>query len=180
MSAGLPHSAVLEEVAPPALCRELPDGVSAATHHVRPYSITQTLNDGAIIDLGDRKLEVLLTPGHAPDAVALIDREHGLLWPGDSFYEGPIWLYAPETSLVDYRESIHRLAALSQDLKAVLPSHNTPLAAPARLQKLAEAIDAVLTGRAQATTTAEGQLEFIFQHFSLLTAKDKLDAYPAP
>jgi glyoxylase-like metal-dependent hydrolase (beta-lactamase superfamily II) len=35
---------------------------------------------------------VLGLPGHSPDSIALVDRAAGLLWSGDTFYEGQIWL----------------------------------------------------------------------------------------
>jgi len=47
------------------------------------------------IDLGGRSLEVLHVPGHAPDAIALRDEAHGLLFTGDTFYEGPIYVFSP-------------------------------------------------------------------------------------
>lgn len=43
-----------------------------------------------MIDLGDRKIRVVATPGHMPDAVCLYDKQSGYLWCGDSFYEGPM------------------------------------------------------------------------------------------
>ncbi|WP_396223840.1 hypothetical protein [Gemmatimonas sp.] len=38
------------------------------------------------LHLGGRVLEVLAVPGHAPDATALLDREHGLLFTGVAFH----------------------------------------------------------------------------------------------
>ena len=55
--------------------------------------------------LGDRLLEIIATPGHTPDAIALLDKQNGLLFTGDSFYVGPIWLFRPETDLDAYVES---------------------------------------------------------------------------
>lgn len=176
MQDGLPHAAVADEVSPAALCRALPAGSTADAHALRPYTLTASVADGDVIDLGDRQLEVLLTPGHTPDSLALLDREHGLLWTGDSFYEGPIWLFAPETDLADYRASMHRLAELAPDLSALLPSHNTPRAAPQRLEELSAAIDAVLLGRVAGTLVSEGQREFSFGTFSLLVSEEQLRA----
>jgi len=100
------------EASPDALCKGLPDGVTQENHRIHAYSITDGIEDGDIIDLGDRKLEVLLIPGHTDDALALLERDSGFLWTGDSFYEGPIWLYFPETDLVAYKKSLNRLVAL--------------------------------------------------------------------
>jgi glyoxylase-like metal-dependent hydrolase (beta-lactamase superfamily II) len=174
MAAGLRSAELAQEVSPAALCRELPAGVAPDTHRIRPYRITGTLTDGETIDLGGRVLEVLFVPGHTPDAVALLDRRDGYLWSGDSFYAGPIWLFAPETDLPAYRRSVHRLADLVPGLTAVFPAHNTPRADPALLRDLAQAVDAVLAGAVTGKTVGEDQVEFSFAGFSLLLRADLL------
>src|SRR5258706_7175467 len=72
------------------LCGPLPAGVNPATFTIRPWKRTHSLRDGERIDLGGRILEVLFNPGHAPDAVSLIDRNNGLLFTRDTFYRCPI------------------------------------------------------------------------------------------
>jgi glyoxylase-like metal-dependent hydrolase (beta-lactamase superfamily II) len=89
-SAGLGNASVRSELAPAALCAELPSGVTQDNYSTRPWTITEVAADGHRIDLGNRVLEVLHIPGHTPDAVALLDADAGYLWTGDSFYEGPI------------------------------------------------------------------------------------------
>jgi glyoxylase-like metal-dependent hydrolase (beta-lactamase superfamily II) len=42
--------------------------------------------DGEVIDLGDRRLEVLHVPGHTPGSVALWEAATGLLFSGDTAY----------------------------------------------------------------------------------------------
>ncbi len=51
------------------------------------------------IDLGGRLLKVITTPGHTPDSISLLDQAHGLLFTGDTYYPGLIYLYRPETDL---------------------------------------------------------------------------------
>lgn len=55
----------------------------------RPFTISKTVEDGEVIDLGGRHLEVLRVPGHAPDALSLLDRAHRILFTGDTFYLAP-------------------------------------------------------------------------------------------
>jgi len=170
---GLAHDAVQGEVAPEALCRALPEGVVADTYRIRPFKIGGLLKDGDRLDLGDRTLEVLSVPGHTPDAIALLDRAAGLLWTGDTFYEGPIWLFVPETDFDAYARSVDRLARLVPDLRLLLPAHNTPVAAPARLGELKAAVAAVRAGTAKSHPDAEGRLEYEFDGFSLLMRADQ-------
>jgi glyoxylase-like metal-dependent hydrolase (beta-lactamase superfamily II) len=108
------------EASPEALCTALPAGVTQEDHHIKPYSITARVSDGDVINLGGRELEVLHIPGHTDDSIALIDVTAGLLWTGDTFYEGPIWLFFPETDLAAYETSLARLAALAPQLKALI------------------------------------------------------------
>ena len=117
-----------------------------ATFHTRAWKATRTVADLEKIDLGGRVLEVLRVPGHTPDSVALFDRAQGLLWTGDSFYEGTIWLFVPETDLEAYEASMARLAALLPGVKKLLPAHNTASAEPRRIGQVLEAIRQVRAG----------------------------------
>jgi glyoxylase-like metal-dependent hydrolase (beta-lactamase superfamily II) len=172
---GFPHAALAGEVAESSFCRGTPKGLDAASFHTRPWRATRTVADLDEIDLGGRVLEVLRTPGHTPDAVALLDRANGLLWTGDSYYEGTIWLYVPETSLDDYERSMARLAGLVPALKKLLPAHNTASADPARLLQVKEAIRQVRAGSLEGTEESGGRLVFGFEGFSILVSKASLE-----
>ncbi|MGB5738497.1 MAG: MBL fold metallo-hydrolase [Woeseia sp.] len=171
-SKGLGNDEIGIEVSPEALCKQLPAGVTEDNHRSRPYTITGRVAEGDIIDLGNRQLEILRIPGHTDDAIALLDKAHGLLWTGDSFYEGPIWLYAPETDLVAYRNSLARIAALAPQLSALLPAHNTPIAEPDLLGQALRDLDLVLAGKASATPSWEGVVTFEFDGYGFLMRED--------
>ena len=156
---GHANSEISIEVSPAALCRELPVGVTEKNHVGRPFSVTQFIEDGHIIDLGDRQLEVIHLPGHTPDAIALIDRKAGLLWTGDSYYSGPIWLFAAETDLDAYAESLDRLIKEMPDLKALLPAHNTPWVKPDVLPRVAAAFELLVSGQTEKVDQGYGMIE---------------------
>lgn len=163
---------IQEEASPAALCKGLPDGVTAENHRINSYSIAAQVFDGDIIDLGSRTLEVLLVPGHTDDSLALFERESGLLWTGDIFYEGPIWLFAPETDLAAYEKSLARLVALVPQLTALLPAHNTPSVAPEMLVRTQEALQIVFRGEASSVPTWDGVVSFEFKGFGFLMRQD--------
>jgi glyoxylase-like metal-dependent hydrolase (beta-lactamase superfamily II) len=171
---GFPHAAVAGEVAASSLCRPLPAGVDSASFRTRPYTPTEWIADGHRIDLGGRTLEVIAVPGHTPDAVALLDRAAGLLWMGDTYYEGPIWLYVPETDLNAYQRSIDRLVPLVPSLRKLLSAHNQAVADPHRLLAVQAAIAQVRAGTVQGTDKGNNQLEFLFGGFSILTSRPLL------
>jgi glyoxylase-like metal-dependent hydrolase (beta-lactamase superfamily II) len=156
---------------PDRLCGPLPADVKRTPYELRPWQVSRRVVDSERIDLGGRELEVLLTPGHAPDALCLLDREHGLLFTGDTYYPGPIYLFAPGTDLAAYAESVSRLAKLVPALTLLLPAHEVPVAEPAQLIELQDAITRVRSGSATAVPT-EGLLEYRFDGFSLLLAPD--------
>jgi glyoxylase-like metal-dependent hydrolase (beta-lactamase superfamily II) len=122
------------------------------------------------VDLGGRVLEVLQVPGHTPDAVALLDRQQGLLWTGDSYYDGTLWLYVPETDLDGYDSSMTRLAALAPSVHRLLPAHNTASASPARLGQALAAIRQVRSGSLKGEQLSNNRVVFKFEGFSILTS----------
>ncbi len=155
------------ELAPGELCGSLPKGFDAEAYATKPFHITHWLHDGDAIDLGGRTLKVIATPGHTPDAIALLDTQNGLLFTGDSFYLGPIYLYRPETDLDAYVSSMQRLAALVPRVQLLLPSHNLPVADPSYLPKVVTAIQRVRQGEVKAIST-DGKHEYVFGDFSFL------------
>lgn len=155
------------ELAPGEICGALPAGFDAKAYATKPFHISHWLHDGDKIDLGGRSLKVIAAPGHTPDAIALLDESNGLLFTGDSFYLGPIYLYRPETDLDAYVGSMKKLAALAPHLQLLLPSHNTPVADPDYLPKVLSAIQQVRRGEVKPIIT-DGKHEYVFQDFSFL------------
>jgi len=160
------------EVMPDQICGTLPAGFDPKTYVTRPWKITAVILDGDRLDLGGRKLEVLATPGHTPDAISLIDRANGLLFTGDTYYPAPIWLFRPETDLVAYAASIRRLAALAPQVKLVLGAHNIPVASPTVLGQLVSAFDKVQSGKVPAMPYSLGKVLYKVDGFSFLMRAD--------
>lgn len=174
---GQSNDAISIEVSTQALCAPLPIGVSEDNHIGRPYRITQTIEDGFIIDLGNRQLEVLHIPGHTDDAIALIDRAARLMWTGDSFYAGPIWLYAPETDLTAYESSLRRLSTEIANVDWLLPAHNTPLAEAGILNDVLTSFEIMMDGNATPVNRGDGMVEYLIPNearFSFLMRDEKL------
>ena len=158
-----------DALAPERICGHLPKHVSIGEFSIRPFHITQFVKDNEQIDLGGRTLTVLFTPGHTPDSISLFDRDHGLLFTGDTYYPGPIYLFTPETDFQEFAKSVRRLADLMPDVRLLLPGHNVPLADPASLLRLKDAVQQVEAGGLKPVVT-QGRREFKFDGFSLLLA----------
>ena len=155
---------------PERICGTLPIGVRADAYAIRPWNVSHRIHDGEHIDLGNRDLEILFTPGHTPDSLSLLDRQNGLLFTGDTFYPGPIYLFTPETNFAAYAHSVARVAKLAPQLKLLLPAHNVPVAEPDSLVRLDAAVKRVKSGSAKYTVT-EGHREYAFDGFSLLLSE---------
>jgi glyoxylase-like metal-dependent hydrolase (beta-lactamase superfamily II) len=155
------------ELAPDQICGELPPGFNPHEYSTRPFHISHWLHDGDKLDLGGRTLQIIATPGHTPDSIALLDAQNGLLFTGDTFYPGPIFLYRPETDLDAYVASVKKLAALDPKLQLLLPAHNVPVASPGYLPRVVTAIEQVRSGKARAQIR-NGKHVYAFEDFSFL------------
>jgi len=154
------------EIAKDNLCGDLPKKFDPAGYVTKPWKISLFVHDGFKINLGRRTVEIIATPGHTPDAISLIDRENGLLFTGDTYYHAPIWLYRPETDLAAYIASVKKLAALAPQVKIVLGAHNIPVADPAVLPKLQDAIQQVVDGKVKPATVNGSEASYQAGDFS--------------
>lgn len=80
------------------------------------------VKDGDIIDLGNRKIEIIHTPGHAPGHICFYEAERQTLYTGDLIYIGTLFMFYPSTDPVAYYNSIHRLTKLN--IKRICPAHH--------------------------------------------------------
>ncbi|MGC2695700.1 MAG: MBL fold metallo-hydrolase [Candidatus Angelobacter sp.] len=157
-----------EEVTPDAVCGPLPAGFDPKTYGTRPFQVTRWIHGGEKIDLGGRVLEVIATPGHTPDSISLWDAANGLLFTGDTYYPGPIFLYRPETDLDAYVASIKKMNALGA--KLLLPAHNVPVAGTSDLPRVITAMEQVRNGKVK-PVKAGNKWEYRFKGFSFMMKK---------
>jgi glyoxylase-like metal-dependent hydrolase (beta-lactamase superfamily II) len=150
------------------------EGIGERGWRIEPPPPTRLLAEGDEIDLGDRVLRVLHTPGHAPDHICLLDEQAGILWAQDQAYYGPHLVYEPGADFGDFLTSTRRLAdELSDSLRTIYTAHCLrPTVPPAFLGELADAAEAV-AGNEVPKTASEGffgepVLSADFGHFSIL------------
>ncbi len=165
---GLEHAAVAEFVGPGWIWKETPAAFSSETYHSRAFEITRFLEDREVIDLGGRQIEVIFTPGHAPDALCLLDRAAGLLFTGDTFYLAPLYTHLEGSDFEQYRESTRLLAGLVSEVKLLMPAHNEPAVDAGYLGHLHDAFEEVAAGM-EPTVITDGNREFRFDGFSIVT-----------
>ncbi len=164
---GRSHEEVAEFVGPGWIWKETPDGFTADAYRSRPFEITRVVGDGDRLDLGGIELEVLLTPGHAPDSLCLLDRQRRLLFTGDTFYPATLYAHLPGSSFADYEATAERLAGLASEVDLVLPAHNEPTMPAAELVRLRDAFRSLRDGATPFVLT-DGNREYDFGRFSIL------------
>jgi glyoxylase-like metal-dependent hydrolase (beta-lactamase superfamily II) len=103
------NSSLQSSITGESIWKPLPKGFDAATWEIPAVEPTILLEEGDIIDLGDRALEVIHTPGHSPGSICLLDKKNRILFTGDTFFPGPLYAYPEDVNIDDYIASIERL-----------------------------------------------------------------------
>jgi len=94
------------------------------------------LQDGDTLNLGDRVLEILHTPGHTKGSLCILDRTDRILFSGDSI-SSHVWLFLREsTSIPEYIQSLKKIETMKDDFDASLASHFPAPFKPELLQRL--------------------------------------------
>lgn len=94
------------------------------------------LQEGDVVDLGDRAFEVLHLPGHSPGSIDLYERSTQTLFSGDAIYDGLLLDTLPDSDIAVCRQTMERLLALRV---SVVHAGHDPSFDRARLITLARA-----------------------------------------
>lgn len=84
-------------------------GYDLQSYRLKPARVTREVDEGDLIDLGDREFEVLHLPGHSPGSIGLFERATGTLFSGDAIYDGPLVDNLHHSDIAEYRETMARL-----------------------------------------------------------------------
>jgi glyoxylase-like metal-dependent hydrolase (beta-lactamase superfamily II) len=83
-----------------------------AEYHIAAAPPSRILNEGDVIDLGDRVFEVLHLPGHSPGSIGLWERATGIFFSGDAVYDGELLDKLYHSDIDRYVETMRRLREL--------------------------------------------------------------------
>jgi len=87
-------------------------GWTPADYRLTPAPLTRILDEGDVIDLGDRRFVVLELPGHSPDGIGLFDEKSGVFFGGDAIYDDTLLDDIPGADKAVYRQTMERLKTL--------------------------------------------------------------------
>ncbi|EDP63237.1 beta-lactamase-like protein [alpha proteobacterium BAL199] len=73
---------------------------------------TRLVDEGDVVDLGDRRFEVMHTPGHSPGSISLWEPASGTLIGGDAIYDGLLIDTLPDSDRSAYCVTMERLRSV--------------------------------------------------------------------
>jgi len=118
-----------------------PNGLSTP-----PFKVSRWVEDGEQLNLGGKDLEVIHTPGEAPDHICLLDRTDRLVFCGDILLRGPVWTHLEGGSLEDLITSYRKLMNYFDDFDHLMPGHNQPWLEKNLLPETLAGAERVLSG----------------------------------
>lgn len=138
----VPETAIKNYVADGICSLDLPEDFDIRHYKVYTGSPSRVLKDDDIIDIGNRKLRVIHTPGHSPGHICLLEEEKGYLFTGDLIYKGTLYAFYPSTNPLQFKQSVDKINCL-KNLKKILPAHNDLVVNPDFLQKVKSGFEGI-------------------------------------
>ncbi len=104
------------------------------------------VEDGDIINLGNRELKVISIPGHTPGSIALLDEEMKVLISGDTVQDGDIYMFGLMREFNAYIASLRKLEMMSDQFTSIWPSHGSFPLSPDIIPPLLDGAERCLKG----------------------------------
>jgi glyoxylase-like metal-dependent hydrolase (beta-lactamase superfamily II) len=138
-----------------------------------PFNVDHWLIDGGRFNLGALDLEVIYTPGEAPDHICLLDRANRILFCGDILLHGPVWTHLEGGSLKDLITSYRRLMEHFDEFDHLMPAHNQPWLDKDLLPETLAGAEKIFSGEAEPEDIVDPWnrrlKQYSFSRFSILT-----------
>ena len=104
-------------------------GENEIDYYLKMHNQTSNIKlvkDKEIIDLGNRKLQIINLPGHTPGSIAILDINNRVLIGGDSIQDGRIFMFGEKRNLNAFIISLQELWNNYQnEFDVVYPSHGS-------------------------------------------------------
>ncbi|MFC1565228.1 MBL fold metallo-hydrolase [candidate division KSB1 bacterium] len=168
---GIGNEELINHVESGSVWKGLPEDFNPNTWKIPPMSISRLLNDGEIINLGGRSLEVIHTPGHSPGQICLLDKQARILFTGDLYYPGPLYVFGDDVDIDDYVDSIFRLTQRCNEFDYLCPGHNEALVKHSVIPKINQAFIQIFRDRGKYQEEA-GIRRYFFDDFDIIIRAD--------
>jgi glyoxylase-like metal-dependent hydrolase (beta-lactamase superfamily II) len=111
-------------------------GYDLRSYRINPARVTEIVEEGYVVDIGNRQFEVLHLPGHSPGSIGLWEEASGTLFSGDALYDGPLLDELDHSDIPAYVRTMKRLRELPV---TVVHAGHDPSFGRARLVELCDA-----------------------------------------
>ncbi|MBL7160083.1 MAG: MBL fold metallo-hydrolase [Candidatus Aenigmarchaeota archaeon] len=91
-------------------------------YKVKYSKASKILSNAKEIDLGNKKIKVIHTPGHSPGSICMYNKEKQILFSGDLIYNGKLLFNLSHSNKKRYIKSLKKISKLK--IKKVFPGHN--------------------------------------------------------
>jgi len=117
------------------------------------------LKDGEILELGDRQIEVVFTPGHTSGSVTFVDTKAGFGFSGDSFGSGNLLLGVDFSTLIATCEKMDKVMQ-KYNIKQLYPGHFMGLnpETPQRIKDMITLSKDVMSGKVKGEPNPRGMM----------------------
>ena len=88
-----------------------------------PDTVLVKIEDGDVIDLGNRPLKVIHIPGHTEGSVAILDEKCRALYAGDTVQNGNIYMFGKHRCPEALEVSLEKLIEMSGQYDCIYASH---------------------------------------------------------
>lgn len=105
------------------------------------------LPEEGYFELGNRRVEIIHTPGHTVGSISLLDQKNGWLFSGDTTCRKGVLLHFPEsTDVMTYQNSLRKLKILAKEgkIQKLFPAHQETPIEPEQLDIFLEACGLLL------------------------------------
>lgn len=169
---GYSHDELKEHLDSYLIHGKLPKSFNREKYYIPPVT-PNTVNDGDKIDLGNRKLHIIHTPGHSSDSIMLLDKENRILFTGDTFYPAALYAHFNSnfygSSVFDtYLDSLIKIEALKESIDYLYCSHNEPIVNPNILTDVVDAFKQIKKGIGDYKIVDKIFREYLFNGFSII------------
>lgn len=107
------------------------------------------IDDGSIIDLGERTLECIHTPGHTDGSICFLDRKNRLLFSGDTINRSIILMRQPDNStklIKIFHDSLLKIWKHEKEFDSLIIGHGNPILEKSIIKDYIKITDGLLSG----------------------------------
>jgi len=173
LRSGVSNASLRRSIAEESLWKPLPEGFDPTTWTIPPVEPTSLLEEGTVINLRDRSLEVIYTPGHSPGSICLLDKQNRILFTSDTFFPGPLYAFAEDVDIDDYIASIEKLKSRLHEYDYLCSGHNDPWVKSEAISRVADGFQEIMAGKGEYKED-NGIRRYYFDGFDILVRADMI------